>query len=86
MSREKKRTRVSCYECGMMVAVLYLKHQILRQHGVSAPQTRGVENGGGEPATYMVSFPRVLMTVKCPVSGCLVVAHMTGRLHKHFMY
>ena len=34
----------------------------------------------------MVSLPGVLQEVKCPVPGCLSVAHSAGRLHEHFMY
>ena len=34
----------------------------------------------------MVSFPRVLHEVKCPVPGFLVVAHSAGILHENFMF
>ena len=34
----------------------------------------------------MVSFPRVLKTVRLPVTGCLTVAHSAGWLRGHFMY
>ena len=34
----------------------------------------------------MVYFPRVLKTVRCLVTGCPAVAHITGRLREHFMY
>ena len=34
----------------------------------------------------MVSFPRVLQEVKCPVLGCPAVAHSAGRLRENFMY
>ena len=36
--------------------------------------------------TYVVSFPLVLKTVKCPVIGCPEVARSAGRLREHFMY
>ena len=34
----------------------------------------------------MVSLSRVLQEMKCPVPGCLSVAHSAQRIHKHFMY
>ena len=42
--------------------------------------------GRGEPITYVVSFPRVLKTVICPVLGILSVAHSVVRMREHFMY
>ena len=36
--------------------------------------------------TYMVSFPRVLKTVRFPLPGCPEVAHSAGRMREHFMY
>ena len=57
-----------------------------RLHGIYIPHTRGVDEGGGEPTIYLVSFPRVLHLVICPVPGCLAVAHSSGRLQHHFVY
>ena len=34
----------------------------------------------------MVSFPQVLKTVRCPVTGCPEVAHSAGRMRGNFMY
>ena len=42
--------------------------------------------GWGRAVTYVVSFPRVLKTVRCPVTGCLSVAHSAVRLRENFMY
>ena len=36
--------------------------------------------------TYVVSFPRVLRTVKCPGIGCQEVAHSAGRLRDNFIF
>ena len=55
-------------------------------HGICAPHTRGVDEVGGGPATYVVSFHRVIKEVKCPMTGCPAVAHSAVRLHKHLMY
>ena len=41
---------------------------------------------GGEPVTYVIFFPWVLKTVKCPVTGFTAVLHSTGRIKEHFMY
>ena len=49
------------------------------------PYRRFDELGGG-PTTYVVSFPRMFEEVRCPVPGCPAVAHIAGRLRKHFMY
>ena len=86
MFREQKRTKVSSSEYGVTVAAFYLKCHTVQWHGVSAPQTRGVDKGGGEPGTYVVSFPRVLKTVKYPVPGCMAVVHSAGHLYEQFMY
>ena len=42
--------------------------------------------GGGGPIKYVVSFPRVLKTVTCPVTDCPEVAHTAGRMRENFMY
>ena len=41
--------------------------------------------GGGGPVTYVVSFPRVLNTVKCPVIGCLEAVHSVGPIREDFV-
>ena len=84
--RERKRTRLIFLECGEMVAALSLKCHMVQQHGFSATHMRGVDEGGGEPTTYVVSFPRVLKTLEFLVPGCPSVAHSMGRLSNHFMY
>ena len=56
------------------------------QHGGSVPHTREVGVGGGEATTYVMSFPRVLKTVKFPVTGCPAVAHNAAQLRQHFIY
>ena len=35
--RERKKTRVSCATCGVMVAESYLKAHMARGHGICAP-------------------------------------------------
>ena len=46
----------------------------------------GVGEVGGGTTTYVVSFPKVLQEVICPVPGFPVVAHSAGRLREHFMF
>ena len=41
---------------------------------------------GGVPTTYVVSFPKVLQEIRCPVSGCPDVTPITGRLREHFIF
>ena len=36
--------------------------------------------------TYVVSLPRVLLLMACPVEGCLVRANNLGRICEHFVY
>ena len=78
--------QVSCTECGVTVATSYLKQHVTRLHGICVPQTRGVDEGGGVPTTYVVSFPGVLQLVRFPVPVCPAVAHSLGRLQENFMY
>ena len=84
--RERNSMRVSCTKYIVTVEELYLKAHMEIIHGIYAPQTRGFDKVGGGPITYVVSFPRVLQTVKCPVPGCTLVAHSAGRLRENFMY
>ena len=69
MFRERKRLRVSCAKCGVMVAQSSLKQHMSSQHGICVFQTRGVDEKGEGPATYVVSFPRVLQSVIFMVPG-----------------
>ena len=41
---------------------------------------------GGEPTTYVFSFPRVMKMLKCLVPGCPAVEHSADRLCDHFIY
>ena len=50
------------------------------------PPDKRIDKLGRGPTIYVVSFPRVLQEVKCPVTGCPEVAHSAGRIHKHFIY
>ena len=63
--------QVSCTECSVTVAASYLKTHREQINGIFVLHTRGVNEVGGGPNIYVVSFPRVLQDVKCPVSGCL---------------
>ena len=47
---------------------------------------RGVDEGWVRPTTYVVSFPRVLKSVKYPMLVCPVVAHSSARQWENFMY
>ena len=72
--------------CGVTVAASYFKAHMERSHSICVPQTRGVDEVRGGPATDMMSLPRVQQEVKCPVPWCPSVAHSTGRLRKHLIY
>ena len=63
----------------MTVTSSYLKAHMERVHRICVPKMRGVNVIGGGKKTYMVSFPRVLQEMKCPVSGFLEEAHSAGR-------
>ena len=47
-------------ECDVAVASSYLKTHMAQIHVICVLQARGVDDVGGVPTTYMVSFPRVL--------------------------
>ena len=68
------------------MAELYLKQNMAWLHGICVPHTRGVDKGGEGPTTNVMSFPRVLKSVKSPVPWCLAVAHSTGLIWENFMY
>ena len=56
-----------------------------RSHGVIPPQTWGVNAGGGESTTYVVSFPGILNLVECPFPG-QAISNSSGRMRENFMY
>ena len=56
------------------------------QHVICVPEMRGVDDKGEGMSTYVVSFPRVLQSVRCLVPGCPVVSHNVGRLLEHFIF
>ena len=57
--------RVSCIKCGVEVASSYIKNRMESLHGICVPHIRGVDEGGGEPTTYVTSFPRILQLMRC---------------------
>ena len=57
----------------MTVAASYLKAHMVRVHGICVPQMRGIDDVGGGPTTYVMSFPKVIKEVRCPVPGCPAV-------------
>ena len=63
-----------------------LRHHMEISHGIVLPHVRGVDVGGGGPEIYMVSFPRILKLVECPLEGFLERAKTPGILGEHFMY
>ena len=50
------------------------------------PQTKGVDEKGEGPTTYVVSLPRILQSVRFLVPGCPAVAHSAVRLQEIFMF
>ena len=60
----------------------YLKTHIAKRNGICTPERRRVYEVGEGSYAYMVSLPRLIQDVKCPVPGCLGVADSTGRLCK----
>ena len=50
------------------------------------PPDEGVNEKCEGPITYVVSFPRIIQLVRCPVPGCHVKAHIEGRLREHFTF
>ena len=72
--------RVSFSECGVTVAALYLKAHMARILGMCTPNIKEVDEVGGGPTTYVVSFPRVLQKLNFPVTGCSLLSHSAGRI------
>ena len=42
--------------------------------------------GRGGPVTYVVSFPQVLKTARCPMAVYQTVEHSAAQLRKKIMY
>ena len=50
----------------------YLRYHMERTQKIVLPHVGvGVDVGVGRNETYVVSFPRVLKLVACPIDGCL---------------
>ena len=81
-----RRLQVNCAKCGVMIAESYLKQYMLIQHEICVPHTRGADEKGEGPTTYVLSFSRVLQSVRLPVPGCPLVCHSAGRLQEHLMF
>ena len=64
----------------------YLKQYMSIHHVICVPHTRGVDEKGEGLTTYVVSFPRVLQSVRCPVLVCPAVCHSAGRLRENLMF
>ena len=62
-----------------------LRHKIERAHGIVLSQTQGVDVGGGEPETYVVSLPRFVKLVACLVDKAPARGHNLERIREHFM-
>ena len=73
--RDRKRLWVSCAEGIVMVAQSYIKEHMAILHGICGPHIRGVDEKGEVPTTYVISFPRILHSVRCSVLGCPAIAH-----------
>ena len=84
--RDQKKTRMRFSTCSVTVAASYLKANMARSHGICVHQTRGVDNVGEGPITYVVYLPKVLQEVRCSVPGCPAVAYGAGRLREYFMH
>ena len=72
--------------CGVTVEASYLKTHMARIYYICILRTRGVDELGECPSTYVVSFPIILQEVDFPVPGLPAISHSAGRLQKHFMY
>ena len=84
--QERKRSRVSCDDCGGKMADYSLQHHLDRSHGLVLPQVRGVYIGGGGSDIYKVLLPQILKSVECLVKGYPERAKTPGILREHFMY
>ena len=69
MFRDMKKTRVSCKECGTVMAAYSLCLHMEQSHRMVMPRTHGVDVDGGGSDTYAVSVSLVLKLVECPVDG-----------------
>ena len=83
--RDRKRLRLSFTACGMTVASSYLKQHMASSHVICVHRTREVDERGGGPTNYVVSFPRILLSVRCLVPRFPTLAHSAGSLREHFM-
>ena len=67
--QERKKTRVSCKECGDTMAASSLRHHTERAHVIVLLQVRGVDVRVGGLEVYKMSFTRIPKLVDCPVEG-----------------
>ena len=67
--------QVSYTKCVVTMASSYLKQHMASLHGICVPQTIVFKEEGEVPTTYVVSFPKILQSVRYPVPECLAVSH-----------
>ena len=61
---DRKKTRVSCEECGGAMATSSLRHHIERSHFIVLPSIIALDLRGKGPETYKVLFLRILNLVE----------------------
>ena len=83
---QRKQACVSFKLCRATMTASLLWDPTERTYRNILKQFHGMDIRGGAVDTYVVSFPRILTVVTCPVEGCPERAHNPGWLREHFIY
>ena len=87
--RARQRRRVTCSVCGKDLAASSLREHMRVQHGRGVGQdlSVGTDLGQADRASYTISFPKTVGSVRCPVEGCPKGGIKTwDSLRSHFCY
>jgi hypothetical protein len=84
--KERQRRKVVCPVCDASLAQSSLQHHLRVQHGQTTPVGHEPAPAVGLPAEYLVSFPKTVTSIDCPIEGCPGKATSRANLRAHFMH
>eukprot|EP00978_Attheya_sp_CCMP212_P011354 scaffold28024_cov58-Attheya_sp.AAC.2 len=82
----RQQRRVVCPVCDASLAQSSLQHHLRVQHGQTTPVGREPAPAVGLSAEYLVSSPKMVNSIDCPIEGCPGKATSKANPRAHFMH
>jgi len=87
--QQRKEAAVTCPRCNKKMNKASLSAHMERIHGepcVVLPELPEAFLASHQPKTYIIDWPRVHKTWRCPADPCPYHAKTNANFHNHFMY